>query len=70
MAPVMNENWGFIDATGKTVLPFVYIDAQSFREGMALVKKDNAYFFINAKGKKVKELENPEEMERKEHEKK
>lgn len=32
-----NERWGFIDKTGKLVIPCVYTDAMSFRSGLAIV---------------------------------
>ena len=41
-------------------------DAQLFNNGMALVRKDNKSYFVNRQGKKVKELEDPEEHERNE----
>jgi len=32
-----NERWGFIDKTGKLVIPCVYTDAMSFHNGLAIV---------------------------------
>ncbi len=32
-----NENWGFIDKTGKVVIPCKWFDAGSFSEGLAPV---------------------------------
>ena len=56
--------WGFIDNTGKFILPPMYKDAQQFTNGQALVNKNNEFIFIDKKGKFVKKLENPEERER------
>lgn len=40
LAPVKeNGKWGYIDETGKTVIPFRYDKAYSFSEGLALVGK-------------------------------
>jgi len=45
-----NGKYGFLDSTGKAVIPFVYDDAMDFSEGLAAVKKDGKYGFINNKG--------------------
>lgn len=47
--------WGFIDATGKTVIPFIYDKASTFKEGIARVKKNGKHIRINRKGKQVKQ---------------
>ncbi|NDW09331.1 WG repeat-containing protein [Dysgonomonas sp. 520] len=48
-----NEKYGFIDKTGKEVIPCIYDFAQPFSEGMAIVKRDDKYGFINTKGRGV-----------------
>ena len=46
--------WGYIDKTGKTVIPAVFNSAESFSEGVALVRKcDEAFFIGNKTGKTV-----------------
>ena len=57
LAPVMkNGKWGYIDKNKNEIIPLKYDMADSFsKEGLALVKKDNSYFYINTKGIKVKE---------------
>ena len=46
--------YGFIDTTGKVVVPCQYDDASlSFSEGLAYVRKDGKYGFIDTTGKEV-----------------
>ncbi len=46
--------WGFIDTTGKVVIPCQYDDASwSFSEGLTCVEKDGKYGFIDTTGKVV-----------------
>lgn len=45
--------WGFIDKTGKVVIPFIYDFAGSLYKEKALVKKGTEWFYINAAGKRV-----------------
>jgi len=33
----LNQLWGFVDETGKMVVPFKYEAAQEFSEGLALI---------------------------------
>ena len=49
----LNDKYGFIDKTGKEVIPIKYDDAYSFSEGLALVKLNNKYGFIDKTGKEV-----------------
>ena len=44
---------GFIDKTGREVIPFIYNSVQSFSEGFALVIKAGEYGFIDKTGKEV-----------------
>lgn len=45
--------YGFIDTTGKEVIPLIYQDAGGFVDGMAAVMKDSLCGFINTKGEVV-----------------
>ena len=56
LASIRNEKdlWGFIDKTGKTVIPCIFAYARDFSEGLAQVCNDeNLYGFIDKKGKLV-----------------
>jgi len=45
--------YGFVDETGKTVLPFEYDGARSFSEKLAAVKKGTKWGFIDVTGKVI-----------------
>ncbi len=45
--------WGYIDKFGKLVIPVVYDDGMPFSEGLAMVLKDSAIYYIDIKGKEV-----------------
>ena len=49
----LDKKYGFIDKTGKEVIPIKYDYAYSFSEGLALVKLNNKYGFIDKTGKEV-----------------
>ena len=49
----LNNKYGFIDKTGKEVIPIKYDNAWSFSEGLASVKLNNKYGFIDKTGKEV-----------------
>lgn len=55
LAPVKDgENWYYIDTDGKVALPGPYQRAFEFQaEGVAVVKQNNAYRLIDAKGSAV-----------------
>lgn len=57
LAPVSNNKmqWGFIDKTNKTIIPFQYSYADSFTEGTARVMKAGKWMYIDNTGKVVKE---------------
>ncbi|MDR1706316.1 MAG: WG repeat-containing protein, partial [Clostridiales bacterium] len=58
LAPVIKDDkWGFIDKTGKVVVPLEYDQVYSFSEGLAPVIKDGKYGFIDKTGKVVVPLE-------------
>lgn len=44
------SKWGYIDISGKLMLPAVYDDATGFSEDLAAVKKDGRWQFIDKKG--------------------
>src|SRR5690554_5998565 len=48
--------WGYLDATGKEVIPFEYDDAGSFSEGLAPVMKRKKWGYIDKSGRVVIDL--------------
>ena len=50
-----NGKWGFIDKTGKLIIPLEYDYVSSFSKATAYVKKDGREFYINPKGECVKD---------------
>ena len=65
-APTQTENgkWVYIDSTGKFAIQPKYTDAQVFRNGEALINDGKEYYFINDKGKKVREMPKHNELEK------
>src|ERR1700682_5016416 len=52
--PVEKDNqWGFIDRTGKIVIPLQFDSANDFHEGLALVTAKGKKLFINATGRVI-----------------
>ena len=49
----LNGKWGFIDKTGKEVIPFKYDYAEEFINGLARVKLNGKYGFIDKTDKEV-----------------
>lgn len=45
--------WGFIDKTGKKVVPCIYDECMPFIEGLAAVLKDDKWGFVDKTGKEV-----------------
>lgn len=45
-----NGKWGYIDRSGKGVIPCMYEDARRFSEGLAAVKKNGCYGYIDKYG--------------------
>ena len=43
----MNNKWGFIDRTGKLVVPIKYDSGWIFVDGLAYVEVDNKWGFID-----------------------
>jgi len=50
----LNGRWGYIDITGKEVIPPVYDDADEFRNGVAWVIKNGKRIYINNAGEVIK----------------
>ncbi len=52
-----DDMYGFIDKTGKVVIPCIFYRADDFEDGVASVKKDEdgSYYEINTKGEKIEE---------------
>ena len=48
-----NNKWGFIDISGKEVIPCIYDRVNMFLEGLAGVNKDGKYGYIDKSGKEV-----------------
>ncbi|MCL6097741.1 MAG: WG repeat-containing protein [Bacteroidetes bacterium] len=44
---------GFIDASGKIIIPLIYDDAKHFKEGFAAVKENDKWGFIEKSGKYI-----------------
>jgi hypothetical protein len=50
--PVLrNEQWGYLNLRGKTVIPFRYDSASRFSEGLAAVEKDKKWEYIDRHGR-------------------
>lgn len=45
--------WGYMDRSGKSVIPCIYQDARRFSEGLAAVQKDGHWGYINKNGETV-----------------
>lgn len=53
--------WGFVDKTGKVIIPFQYDHASAYYRGAAIVKKGDEWYYINKSAKKITAEEaNPE----------
>ena len=48
-----NGKWGFIDNTGKVVIPVQYDNAWVFENGKALVQLNGEEFYIDETGKRL-----------------
>ena len=49
----LNGKWGFVDETGKEVVPFIYKKVGEFSEGLAGVKDRGNWGFIDKTGKMI-----------------
>lgn len=48
-----NNQYGFVDKTGKEIVPLQYDRAWNFREGLALANQDREFFDIDKTGKRI-----------------
>ena len=48
-----DKKWGFVDKTGKVVVPLIYDEVGHFREGLCWVRKDKKWGFVDKTGKVV-----------------
>ena len=54
MAPVeIDEKWGYIDNKGNVVIPLEYDYADVFQGGVAQVKLNSEYVYIDRTGRRV-----------------
>ena len=54
LAPVsLNNKWGFIDKTGKEVIPCVYNEVANFSEGFVFVKTESGWGMVDKTGDEV-----------------
>ena len=51
--------FGYLDMTGRLVIPFDYDEAQPFSQGIALVRKNGLDYYINHKNQMVIVPEKP-----------
>lgn len=55
LAAFMHNNaWGFIDVTGRVIIPASYLRVSSFDDGLAMVIKDNQRFYIDKEGREFR----------------
>ncbi|MBK7505883.1 MAG: WG repeat-containing protein [Bacteroidetes bacterium] len=47
------DKFGFLDNSGKEVIPLIYDDAFRFSEGLAIVEKNGKSGYIDKTGKEV-----------------
>lgn len=50
---IENQKFGFIDSTGKVIIPAVFNYADDFSEGLAAARADGAYGYIDERGQFV-----------------
>ena len=66
LAAVQEERtmlWGYVDTTGKLVIPCKYKEASTFKNGEATVLKDGKYFIIDTNDNIVRECEKSSDCE-------
>jgi hypothetical protein len=49
----LDNKWGYIDKSGKEIIPLRYDDGRIFMDGLAAVKLNNKWGFIDKTGKEV-----------------
>ena len=50
----LNGKYGFIDKTGKEIIPLIYDSAGDFSEGVANVKSNGKWITIDQTGEEIK----------------
>ena len=55
-----NNKWGFLDKTGKQVIPCIYDEVYDFSDGYAVVKKDGIYGYLTKEGKCTLDIDDSE----------
>jgi hypothetical protein len=50
--------YGFLNICGEEIIKCQYSQAENFNDGRALVKKNNAWYFVDAKGQETSTLKN------------
>ncbi|MGD1839866.1 MAG: WG repeat-containing protein [Thermonemataceae bacterium] len=54
LSPVMEDNtWGYLNKKGALAIPIQYQEAGNFKNGLALVKKEDKIYYINPKGEQI-----------------
>lgn len=54
---VKDGKFGFIDRDGNEITPFIYTDANDFHRGVAAVRRNDGWGFINLSGKEIVECD-------------
>ena len=53
LARVEHRGWGLLDASGKEVIPYKYDKAEGFHEGLACVRLEHKYGYVDKTGREV-----------------
>lgn len=54
------RGYGFIDETGKLVIPAIYENADNFKDGKAVVTRDGKRYYVDKSGKEIEIASNPD----------
>ena len=57
----LNDEWGFVNKAGKTVIKIQYKSVSDFHNGYAIVEDGDEVYRINAKGERIEKVEKPKE---------
>lgn len=52
-----NDKWGFVDKTGKQVIPCIYDDVRYFSDGYVVVKMNGVYGYLTKEGKSTFDID-------------
>lgn len=50
---IKNGKYGYVDRSGREVVPLIFDKAHEFKNGSALVSKNHIYYFIDKEGKRI-----------------